>query len=149
MKASVLRQFSAPPQIETIDDPTCPADGVVIEIRACGVCRTDHHGWSGHHPAVRLPHVMGHELAGVIVETGTDVSSFKIGDRVTAPFILGWGPALIALVETLQYARHRASSASPARGRSLNTSPSRKLISILCNYRKSFPLPQQQHSDAA
>ena len=91
MKASVLREFSAPPQIETIDDPNCPADGVVIEIRACGVCRTDHHGWVGHHPAVKLPHVMGHELAGVIVETGADVSTFKTGDRVTAPFILGCG----------------------------------------------------------
>ena len=82
MKASVLREFAAPPQIETIDDPACPADGVVIMIRACGVCRTDHHGWVGHHPAVKLPHVMGHELAGVIVETGADVSTFSEVRRV-------------------------------------------------------------------
>jgi alcohol dehydrogenase len=91
MKASILYEFSKPPKIETIDDPTCPSDGVIVEIRACGVCRTDHHGWSGHHPAVQLPHVMGHELAGYIVETGHDVNTFRVGDRVTVPFILGCG----------------------------------------------------------
>ena len=91
MKASLLRQFAQPPAVETVDDPVCPDNGVIVKLQACGVCRSDHHGWVGENPSVKLPHVMGHELAGTVVESGKDVSSFKLGDRVTAPFVLGCG----------------------------------------------------------
>jgi alcohol dehydrogenase len=43
-----------------------PGDGVVIEARATGLCRSDWHVWMGHDPSIRLPHVPGHELAGVV-----------------------------------------------------------------------------------
>ena len=91
MKAALLHAFSEPPLIETVSDPKCPPHGVIIELQACGVCRSDHHAWSGQDPDVQLPHIMGHELAGIIVDAGHDVRNFKIGDRVTAPFILGCG----------------------------------------------------------
>lgn len=64
---------------------------MVIDIRACGVCRSDHHAWSGADPDVALPHVMGHELAGVVAEVGPECRRFSVGDRVTAPFILSCG----------------------------------------------------------
>ncbi|MEM8591040.1 MAG: zinc-binding dehydrogenase [Pseudomonadota bacterium] len=69
-------------------DPDCPEDGVVIAVEACGVCRSDHHSWTGADPTP-LPHVMGHEFAGTVVEARG--SALKPGQRITAPFILGCG----------------------------------------------------------
>ena len=91
MKASVLHNFCTPPILEEVNDPVCGLNSVVIELKACGVCRSDHHAWSGNDPDVKLPHIMGHELAGVIVETGPEIEKFSIGDHVTVPFILGCG----------------------------------------------------------
>lgn len=91
MKAAILERFDAPLTLANIDDPACPRDGVVIALKACGICRSDHHAWKGLDPAVTLPHVMGHELAGVVVETGPDCKHFRAGDRVTVPFVLGCG----------------------------------------------------------
>ncbi|MBN8629670.1 MAG: zinc-dependent alcohol dehydrogenase family protein [Rhodobacterales bacterium] len=91
MKAAILHRFDSPFTVEEVPDPACPADGVIVEIRACGVCRSDHHAWKGVDPDVTLPHVLGHELAGVVVEVGRNCQAFRPGDRVTAPFILGCG----------------------------------------------------------
>lgn len=90
MKAAVLHEFKGPLTLETVADPVCPSDGAVVEIRACGVCRSDHHAWAGVDPDVTLPWIMGHEFAGVVVETGASCD-VAIGTRVTAPFILGCG----------------------------------------------------------
>ncbi|MEL7301856.1 MAG: alcohol dehydrogenase catalytic domain-containing protein [Pseudomonadota bacterium] len=89
MKALVMHELSGPLTLEDVADPACPADGVVIEVTACGVCRSDHHSWSGGDP-VMLPHIMGHEFAGVVGEVGPDCA-LKTGQRVTAPFILSCG----------------------------------------------------------
>lgn len=90
MKALVYDAVAAPPEVTEVPDPECAADGVVIEVRATGVCRSDFHAWVGHDP-VGLPHVGGHELAGVIIETGADVENWSVGDRVTTPFVCGCG----------------------------------------------------------
>ncbi len=91
MKAAVLHTFHTPMAIETVRDPECPRDGAIVGVKACGVCRSDHHAWVGSDPDVELPHVMGHELAGIVEEVGPDCRTFAKGDRVTAPFILGCG----------------------------------------------------------
>ncbi len=91
MKAAVMTDFGGALPVERVPDPTCPADGAIVAIKACGVCRSDHHAWKGEDPDVHLPHVMGHELAGEVVEVGALCRSFRVGDRVTAPFILGCG----------------------------------------------------------
>jgi alcohol dehydrogenase len=57
---------------------------------ATGVCRSDWHAWAGHE-AIVFPHVPGHELAGVVVEVGEQVSRWRVGDRVTVPFVCGCG----------------------------------------------------------
>ena len=75
-----------------VPDPVPHADGVVIKVEASGICRSDWHGWLGHDLDItRLPHVPGHELAGVIEEAGRDVARWKRGDRVTLPFVCGCG----------------------------------------------------------
>ena len=91
MRAAVLRAFGEPLVVETVPDPEPPADGVVVAVRATGVCRSDWHGWMGHDPAISLPHVPGHELAGVVAEVGGEVRGFEVGDRVTVPFCCGCG----------------------------------------------------------
>jgi alcohol dehydrogenase len=91
MKAMLYDAFEKAPEIVTLPDPTPGEDGVVIAVGATGLCRSDWHGWMGHDPDIRLPHVPGHELAGKVVATGKGVMRFKVGDRVTVPFVSGCG----------------------------------------------------------
>lgn len=91
MKAIVYESFSAPPQLTTVPDPTPDNSGVVIQVMATGVCRSDWHGWVGHDPDIHLPHVPGHEFSGVVTAVGKQVGKWKIGDRVTVPFVAGCG----------------------------------------------------------
>jgi alcohol dehydrogenase len=91
MKAVVYEAFSAPPQLQNVADPTPESHGVVVKVMATGVCRSDWHGWVGHDTDIVLPHVPGHELAGIIEAVGKDVTRWKIGDRVTVPFVAGCG----------------------------------------------------------
>jgi alcohol dehydrogenase len=91
MRAVVFHAFGEPPAVETVADPSPPDDGVVVAVRATGVCRSDWHGWMGHDPAISLPHVPGHELAGEVVSAGPEVRAFAVGDRVTVPFCCGCG----------------------------------------------------------
>ena len=55
---------------------------VLVEVHVCGVCRTDLHVIEGDLTQHRTPVVPGHEVVGAVVETGRDVSRFRIGDRV-------------------------------------------------------------------
>ncbi len=91
MKAALLEKFEQPLTITQVKDPVVPADGVVIDVSVCGVCRSDWHGWKGSNHVIALPHVPGHEFVGVVVETGPDCKRIKKGDRVTAPVIMGCG----------------------------------------------------------
>ena len=90
MQAVRYDEYGVVPSLIEVADPSCPDDGVVIEVRATGVCRSDWHAWQGHDP-VPLPQIPGHEFAGVVVAVGAAVRSFAIGDRVTAPFVCGCG----------------------------------------------------------
>ncbi|PTM08312.1 MAG: alcohol dehydrogenase [Bacteroidetes bacterium] len=91
MRAAIYENFQGPISIQNIADPTPNNDGVVVKVSATGLCRSDWHGWMGHDPDIKLPHVPGHELAGAIVEVGKNIKNFKIGDRVTIPFVAGCG----------------------------------------------------------
>jgi len=91
MRAAVFEQFQGPITIQQVPDPAPKNDGVVVKVAATGLCRSDWHGWMGHDPDIILPHVPGHELAGTIEVVGKNVRNFKIGDRVTVPFVCGCG----------------------------------------------------------
>lgn len=91
MKAVVFEQYGERPSIQNVDDPTPENHGVVLKVMATGVCRSDWHGWIGHDPDIRLPNVPGHELAGIVEAVGCDIKKWKIGDRVTVPFVGGCG----------------------------------------------------------
>lgn len=91
MRALLYEEFGGPITVETLPDPGPSDDGVVIAVRANGICRSDWHGWQGHDPDIQPPHVPGHELAGDIVAVGKHVQRWQEGDRVTVPFVLGCG----------------------------------------------------------
>lgn len=91
MKAAIYEEFQGPITIRSVADPIPSPSGVVFEVRACGICRSDWHGWMGNDADVRLPHVPGHELAGVVTAVGKDVRNWRGGERVTLPFVCGCG----------------------------------------------------------
>ncbi|PCI88175.1 MAG: alcohol dehydrogenase [Hyphomicrobiales bacterium] len=91
MKAVVYRNFKQTPKIESMPDPQCADNGVVIKVEATGVCRSDWHGWMGHDADIVLPHIPGHELAGTIATIGKNVKHWQLDARVTVPFVGGCG----------------------------------------------------------
>lgn len=91
MKAVYFSEFGGPVDIRTVSDPDPSPRGVVIRVEATGLCRSDWHGWMGHDPDIRLPHVPGHELAGTVVARGAEVRRWSGGERVTLPFVCGCG----------------------------------------------------------
>jgi alcohol dehydrogenase len=91
LRAVIFEEFAGPLEVRLVPDPTPDADGVVLAVRSTGICRSDWHGWQGHDPDVRLPHVPGHELAGEVVAVGKAVRGLALGDRVTVPFVSGCG----------------------------------------------------------
>ncbi|GAA3338180.1 zinc-dependent alcohol dehydrogenase family protein [Curtobacterium pusillum] len=91
MRAVQYTSFGSVPSIVEVPDPVAPEDGVVVRVVATGVCRSDWHAWKGHDDTVRLPHVPGHEFAGVVAAVGSRVARFAVGDRVTAPFVFACG----------------------------------------------------------
>lgn len=91
MKAVLFEKFQTPPKVENVQEPTPDAHGVVLKVEATGVCRSDWHGWMGHDSDIELPHIPGHELAGIVEAVGKDVKNWKVGDRVTVPFICSCG----------------------------------------------------------
>jgi alcohol dehydrogenase len=92
VRAVVYEAFGQLPTVATVADPEPAPDGAVIRVEATGLCRSDWHGWMGHDPDIRtLPHVPGHEFAGVIEAVGGRVSKWTAGDRVIVPFVCACG----------------------------------------------------------
>ena len=91
MRAVVFTEFGGVPELRDVPDPVPSAGGVVVRVETTGVCRSDAHGWLGHDDGIALPHVPGHELVGHIAAVGPEVTSFRVGERVTVPFVSACG----------------------------------------------------------
>lgn len=91
MRALVIDDVRAQPEVREVSAPFAPDGGVVVDVRATGLCRSDWHAWAGHDEGVAWPHVPGHELAGVVSAVGAGVQRWRVGDRVTVPFVCGCG----------------------------------------------------------
>lgn len=89
MRAMILEKAGEPLRHTELATPVPGAGQVLIRVHACAVCRTDLHVVDGELANPKLPLVPGHEIVGAIVELGSDVSRFKVGDRVGVPW-LGW-----------------------------------------------------------
>ncbi|MFC7059314.1 zinc-dependent alcohol dehydrogenase family protein [Halovenus salina] len=95
MRAAILREYGQPLDITTVPAPDPDPDGVVVDIEACGLCRSDWHAWQGHgewnDDQVPTGQILGHEPAGTVAAVGDRVERFAVGDEVVVPFSLGDG----------------------------------------------------------
>lgn len=91
MKAAIYESFGGPVEVRQVNDPAVPGHGAVIRVAATGICRSDWHGWMGHDADIAVPHVPGHEFAGVVEACGPDVRKWQAGARVTVPFVCACG----------------------------------------------------------
>jgi len=82
MKAAVLRAFKQPLELEELEVPVPGLDEVLIQVMACGIDGTDLKLLDGFGYVPELPFIMGHEVAGMVAEVGSQVTDFKPGDRV-------------------------------------------------------------------
>jgi alcohol dehydrogenase, propanol-preferring len=91
MKAGVLHEFKKPLVFEEVPQPQLESSDVLIKVEACGVCHSDLHvadgDWSQLAPIVKRPLILGHEIAGRVIEKGRGVGDLRIGDRVGVPWV--------------------------------------------------------------
>jgi alcohol dehydrogenase, propanol-preferring len=91
MKAAVLHDFKEPLVFEEVPRPQLEPSDVLIKVEACGVCHSDLHvadgDWSQLAAIVKKPLILGHEIAGRVVEKGGNVHDLQIGDRVGVPWV--------------------------------------------------------------
>jgi D-arabinose 1-dehydrogenase-like Zn-dependent alcohol dehydrogenase len=79
VRALVFDSFGGPLAVREVPAPDPRPGGVVVQVAASGICRSDWHAWQGHDPDVALPHVPGHELAGTVTATGDGVRRWSVG----------------------------------------------------------------------
>ena len=82
VRAAVAHKAGAPLEIETVQLEGPQAGEVLVEVKATGICHTDAFTLSGEDPEGLFPTILGHEGAGVVVETGPGVTSVEVGDHV-------------------------------------------------------------------
>ena len=89
MRAMVLERQREPLRSAELPDPRPAAGQVLISVGACGVCRTDLHVADGELSKPKLPLVLGHQIVGAVLESGTGAERFAVGQRIGVPW-LGW-----------------------------------------------------------
>ncbi len=87
MCAMVLESPGNPLRFIEIPVPQLRNDQVLIRVHACGVCRTDLHIVDGELTNPKLPLILGHEIVGTAVHTGSEVERFRVGDRIGVPWL--------------------------------------------------------------
>lgn len=87
MQAMMLEKACQPLRWKKVANPRPAPHQVLLEVRACGVCRTDLHVCDGELSHPKLPLVPGHEIVGIVTEVGAAVESLHVGDRVGVPWL--------------------------------------------------------------
>lgn len=87
MRAMVLEAIGQPLKLRDLPDPVPAVGELRVQIRACGVCRTDLHVVDGELPGPRVPLIPGHEIVGTVEAVGEGVTEFKSGDMVGVPWL--------------------------------------------------------------
>ena len=87
MRAMVLEKPGKPLVMRERPAPALGSRDILVEIAACGVCRTDLHVVDGELPDAKLPIVLGHEIVGHVAALGADVAGLAIGERIGVPWL--------------------------------------------------------------
>jgi propanol-preferring alcohol dehydrogenase len=83
----VLETARAPLRMHERPTPVPAAREILLEVAACGVCRTDLHVVDGELPNPKLPLIPGHEIVGRVAALGADVAGFAVGERIGVPWL--------------------------------------------------------------
>src|SRR3990172_9325875 len=89
MRAMILDAPDGRLHDREVESPVAGPGQLLLAVRACGVCRTDLHIVDGELEERKLPLVPGHQIVGTVVEAGSGIDRFSLGDRVGVPW-LGW-----------------------------------------------------------
>ena len=87
MRAMVLETARTPLRMRELPTPVPAAREILLEVAACGVCRTDLHVVDGELPNPKLPLIPGHEIVGRVAALGADVAGFAVGERIGVPWL--------------------------------------------------------------
>jgi propanol-preferring alcohol dehydrogenase len=91
MKAACLEAVGKPLRISEAPVPALGPRDVLVQTHTCGICRTDVHIQDGLAYVPNLPHIPGHEPAGIVREVGAEVDDIRVGDRVAPHLFLSCG----------------------------------------------------------
>lgn len=87
MRAAILKKLGTPLVIEEIPKPEVLENDVLMKVKAAGICIADMYTLKGQRP-IQLPHILGHEAAGIVAEVGSKAKKFKPGDRILGNAII-------------------------------------------------------------
>src|SRR5437764_7566494 len=103
MKAIRLTEIGSPLEEQGIEIPVVDLNDVLVRVRAAGVCHSDAHYRAGVSPVAQLPLTLGHEVAGVIEESGAAARNFKPGDRVCIHYLVTCGKCAFCMAGNEQF----------------------------------------------
>lgn len=106
MKAMVLTDYQKL-EFTDFEKPEFGSNDVLIQVRACGICGSDIHGYDGSSGRRIPPLVMGHEAAGIVTEVGDQVSRFKTGDHITFDSTVSCGKCFFCRRGEINLCDHR------------------------------------------
>jgi len=81
MKAAIFKELGTPLVMGEVPKPEVKANEILMKVKAAAICIADIYSIKGQRP-LQLPHIMGHEAAGIVAEVGSEVRNFKPGDRI-------------------------------------------------------------------
>ncbi|MBP8718014.1 MAG: zinc-binding dehydrogenase [Candidatus Atribacteria bacterium] len=106
MKAVRLTKIGQPLELQEVPLPRAGERDVLVRVRAAGICHSDVHYRAGISPVGTLPQTLGHEIAGIVEETGSQVRFPKIGDRVCIHYQLNCGDCNFCVSGNEQFCKH-------------------------------------------
>jgi propanol-preferring alcohol dehydrogenase len=87
MRAMLLEAPGEPLTLKQVPVPAPGPNQVLLQVHACGVCRTDLHILAGELKNPKLPLILGHQIVGTIIDLGKDVDQFQLGERIGVPWL--------------------------------------------------------------
>lgn len=87
MRAMLLEAPGEPLTLKQVPVPAPGPNQVLLQVHACGVCRTDLHILDGELKNPKLPLILGHQIVGTIIDLGKDVDQFQLGERIGVPWL--------------------------------------------------------------
>ena len=93
-------------ELRNVPEPVLPEDGLIVEVKACGICGSDIRRWAEGPPTGTDGVIPGHEAAGIVTEVGKACRDFAVGDRLSQCYSLimkGLHPVLLPALAAVEH----------------------------------------------